>query len=80
MQIDVWSDAESTGVAVSDDGQRMGAPGTRPAPDGLGLGLRLVGRAAARMGARLETGAAQAPMTTRYALVWPASAPGMRTA
>ena len=80
VQIDVWSDAESTGVAVSDDGQRMGAPGTRPAPDGLGLGLRLVGRAAARMGARLETGAAQAPMTTRYALVWPASAPGMRTA
>jgi hypothetical protein len=27
------------------------------------------------MGARLETGGAQAPMTTRYALVWAADRP-----
>ena len=73
VRIDVWSDAMSAGVAVSDDGQRPGAFGATPSPDGLGLGLRLVGRVAARMGARLETGGAQAPMTTRYALVWPAS-------
>lgn len=73
VRIEVWSDAASTGVSVSDDGLRPGAFSGIPSSDGLGLGLRLVERVAARMGARLETGAAQAPMTTRYALVWPAS-------
>ncbi|MEZ5665438.1 MAG: HAMP domain-containing sensor histidine kinase [Burkholderiaceae bacterium] len=73
IQVDVWSDAHGVGVAVSDDGGRSSS-GPRVAADGLGLGLRLVGRLAEAMGARLETGQAQAPMTTRYALVWPRDA------
>lgn len=76
IQVDVWSDSSGMGVAVSDDGRRAGAFGV-PASDGLGLGLRLVERMAEQMGARLETGQAQTPMTTRYALLWstPASLP-----
>lgn len=71
VQLDVWSDPASTGVSVSDDGGRAGAFGS-PATDGMGLGLRLVRRMAEQMGARLETGGAVHPMTTRFALVWPA--------
>lgn len=70
VQVDVWSGPDTLGVAVSDDGRRAGAFGV-PASDGLGLGLRLVERMAEQMGARLETGDAQTPMTTRFALVWP---------
>ena len=43
----------------------------RPAESGgLGLGLRLVQRIAEQLGARLETGPGEAPMTTRFALRW----------
>jgi two-component system, OmpR family, sensor histidine kinase QseC len=70
IQVDVWSDEASQGVSVSDDGRRAGAFGV-PTSDGLGLGLRLVERMADQMGARLETGDAREPMTTRFALVWP---------
>lgn len=72
--VEVWSDASSAGVAVSDDGRRTGA-GMRPASDGLGLGLRLVARMAEQMEARLVEGDAVAPMTTRFALVWPIHKP-----
>ncbi len=72
IQVDVWSGPSSRGVSVSDDGGRAGAFGV-PTSDGLGLGLRLVERMAEQMGARLETGDALTPMTTRFALVWPTS-------
>ena len=70
IQVDVWSGPSTRGVSVSDDGGRAGAFGA-PTSDGLGLGLRLVERMAEQMGARLEAGDALAPMTTRFALVWP---------
>ncbi len=72
IQVDVWSGPSTRGVSVSDDGGRAGAFGA-PTSDGLGLGLRLVERMAEQMGARLETGDALTPMTTRFALVWPTS-------
>jgi len=67
--VTVWRDADSVGVAVSDDGP--GSAAERPAESGgLGLGLRLVQRIAEQLGARLETDPGEAPMTTRYALRW----------
>ena len=72
IRIDVHDTGKHIVVAVSDDGRRgNGVPA--PATDGLRLGLRLVDRLAQHMGARLERGSAQPPMTTRYALVWPAT-------
>ncbi len=70
--VEVWRDAASVGVSVSDDGRRPTAARVRPAESGgLGLGLRLVQRIAEQLGARLDTDGAQAPMTTRFALRWP---------
>lgn len=72
IRVDVDHTGENTQVAVSDDGRRESGTAV-PDSEGLGLGLRLVDRLARHMGARLEQGGAQAPMTTRYALVWPAA-------
>ncbi len=70
--VDVWRDGASLGVSVSDDGRRSTVIRVRPAESGgLGLGLRLVQRIAEQLGARLDTDAGQAPMTTRFALRWP---------
>ncbi|HSX94232.1 MAG TPA: ATP-binding protein [Hydrogenophaga sp.] len=68
----VWREAGSVGVSVSDDGGGPGGVSARPAESGgLGLGLRLVQRIAEQLGARLESGPGEAPMTTRFALRWP---------
>ncbi len=72
IRVDIDDTAGCTTVSVSDDGRRDHGKAV-PASDGLGLGLRLVDRLAQHMGARLEQGGAQAPMTTRYALIWPAT-------
>ncbi|TNF51226.1 MAG: HAMP domain-containing histidine kinase [Burkholderiales bacterium] len=69
IRVDIDHSGDSTVVSVSDDGGRVNGPPT-PASGGLGLGLRLVERLAERMGARLESGHAQSPMTTRFALRW----------
>lgn len=70
--VGVWRDAESVGVAVSDDGRRPGAVEAKPAESGgLGLGLRLVERIAQQLGAQLQVDQGEAPMTTRFALRWP---------
>lgn len=58
-------------VSVSDDGARSGA--SQPRQPGLGIGLTLVRRIADWHGIELRTDAPQAPMTTRYALVWGAT-------
>jgi two-component system sensor histidine kinase QseC len=73
VEVAVWRDAQGQGVSVSDDGQRAGvtAPAAQ-ASSGLGLGLRLVERIAEELGAQLERDGGVAPMTTRFALRWPA--------
>lgn len=82
--VEVWQDAQGIGVAVSDDGQRPldlvvpagveRLPLARRDADGLGLGLRLVQRIAEQLGAQFRRDTPPAPMTTRFALVWPAAA------
>lgn len=75
--VEVWAAPGETGVSVSDDGQRAGAPTTAAsAASGLGLGLRLVERMAEQMGAELLRDTGEAPMTTRFALRW--RTPGTR--
>jgi two-component system sensor histidine kinase QseC len=72
IEVAVWRRGADCGVSVSDDGQRAGAQGAAAAgADGLGLGLRLVERMAAQMGARLERSAGVPPMTTCFSLHWP---------
>lgn len=56
-------------LAVDDNGAPHSGPS---AHSGLGLGLTLVKRIAARHGAHWEVGAAEPPWTTRHAVVWPA--------
>ncbi len=78
VEVKVWRDHLGCGVSVSDDGRRNAQTGrTTPAVDGLGLGLRLVERLAEQMGAVLERGGAQTPMTTRFALVWRNGGPAL---
>ena len=73
VRVAVWADAASRGVSVSDDGRRPSAALQRAAESGgLGLGLRLVQRIAEQLGAQLESDQGEAPMTTRFALRWPA--------
>lgn len=74
IRVDIDHTGTGTVVAVSDDGRRDSGKAA-PASDGLGLGLRLVDRLAEHMGARLEIGDAQPPMTTRFALRWPDDGP-----
>ena len=73
----VWQTGLDAGVSVSDDGQRANAPAPAPAhsASGLGLGLRLVDRIAEQLGATLQRDTGEAPMTTRFTLRWPRSAP-----
>lgn len=73
IEVAVWRRGVDCGVSVSDDGRRAGArPVTAAGADGLGLGLRLVERMAAQMGARLERSEGHPPMTTAFTLHWPA--------
>jgi two-component system sensor histidine kinase QseC len=79
VAVTVWREADAVGVSVSDDGQRRDAQpglaaGALPSSDttGLGLGLRLVERIAQQLGAQLLRDEAEAPMTTRFTLRWPA--------
>jgi len=75
--VEVWAAPGETGVSVSDDGQRAGAPAAAAAAaSGLGLGLRLVERMAEQMGAELLRDTGEATMTTRFALRW--RTPGTR--
>lgn len=70
--VEVWQTGAESGVSVSDDGQRAGAPPTMAAQNtsGLGLGLRLVQRIAEQLGGSLQRDTGQAPMTTRFTLRW----------
>ncbi len=60
-------------LSVNDDGRFQPEGSARP---GMGIGLTLVRRIADAHGAALRHEAANAPYTTRFALVWPA--PGAR--
>ena len=71
IEVAIWRSSDAQGVSVSDDGKRLGAALPHVSSDGLGLGLRLVERLAAQMGARLERSAGTAPMTTCFSLRWP---------
>jgi two-component system sensor histidine kinase QseC len=71
IMVEIWRSSDAQGVSVSDDGKRLGAEPPRVSSDGLGLGLRLVERLAAQMGAQLKRSAGTAPMTTCFSLRWP---------
>lgn len=73
-QIEVGIERNLAGEAVlsvSDDGARVGAPQARQ--PGLGIGLTLVRRIADWHGVALQTEPPPPPLTTRFALVWPAT-------
>lgn len=74
--VQLWQTAQDCGFSVSDDGQRASstsAPQTHIAAAeiaGLGLGLRLVERIAAQMGAAFLRETGPSPMTTRFTVRW----------
>jgi len=61
----------SVRAAVSDDGQRPGAPPHTSRTPGLGLGLRLVQRMAEQHAGHLVRDTGEPPATTRFVLSWP---------
>ncbi len=63
--------AGETVLSVVDDGARAGVPQARQ--PGLGIGLTLVRRIADWHGVTLQIEPPKLPLTTRFALVWPAS-------
>ncbi len=80
VQIDIGSDGQGVGLAVSDDGQRHRgdaadqSAAAESAGKGLGLGLSLVQRMAQGQGIEFGRERAPPPFTTRFSLRWPRSA------
>ncbi|MBC7705362.1 MAG: HAMP domain-containing histidine kinase, partial [Rhodoferax sp.] len=57
-------------LSVSDNGGGADRPSGRPAPQNLGIGLRLVERISALHKAHLVRDAGEPPMTTRFSIQW----------
>lgn len=74
VQVSVANNAAGCTLAVSDNGHGGVAPSTRLTQN-LGIGLSLVERIAGQHGATLVRDSGDAPMSTRFSIVWPADAP-----
>ena len=74
VQVSVANNAAGCTLAISDNGHGGVEPSTRSTQH-LGIGLSLVERIAGLHRANLVRDSGDAPMSTRFSIVWPADAP-----